>query len=194
MLHTPATTARHPLSMCFLCVENAARSQMAEALARSMLDPQVEIFSAGSEPGQLDPHAIRVMAEIGIDISQARPKSFAQVPLERVATLVVMCPWEAAPTVTVPTRILHWGIANPVEGGNGERNDEVVARYRRTRDRIAYRLRSLLAELELRASLESEMARGCESGTHGRAGLHLAAPAAFVAAGLGRTPGAGFGM
>ena len=151
--------ARHPLSMCFLCVENAARSQMAEALARSMVGPEVEIHSAGSNPGQLDPHAIAVMAEIGIDISSARPKSFAEVPLERVSTLVVMCPWEAVPSQRLCTRILHWGIANPRLDGDvaHEPLAEIRARYRRTRDRIAYRLRSLLAELELRASLEAEL-------------------------------------
>lgn len=153
----PALTAgRHPLSMCFLCVENAARSQMAEALARTMLDPTVEIFSAGSQPGRLDPHAITVMAEVGIDISTAQPKHFAQIPLERVANLVVMCPWEMVPRQTSPIRVLHWGIADPAEDQGAASREEVLARYRRTRDRIAYRLRSLLAELELRVSaLES---------------------------------------
>jgi len=140
--------------MCFLCVENAARSQMAEALARTMLDPVVEIFSAGSDPSGLDVHAVTVMAEIGIDISRASPKHFAQIPLERVANLVVMCPWELVPRQSTPVRVLHWGIADPaVPAEAGESSpDQVLARYRRTRERIAHRLRALLAELELRVS------------------------------------------
>ncbi len=152
--------------MCFLCVENAARSQMAEALARTMVDPTVEIFSAGSQPGRLDPHAVTVMAEIGIDIGTAQPKHFAQIPLERVANLVVMCPWEMVPRQSSPIRVLHWGIADPAEDQGSASREEVLARYRRTRDRIAYRLRSLLAELELRVSaLESLASHDLETAT-----------------------------
>ena len=53
----------------FLCVANSARSQMAEGLARQILGDRVEVFSAGSKPSIVNPHAIEVMAEIGIDIA-----------------------------------------------------------------------------------------------------------------------------
>lgn len=53
----------------FLCTHNSARSQMAEGLLRAMYGDRYESFSAGTEPGKLNPYVVRAMAEIGIDIS-----------------------------------------------------------------------------------------------------------------------------
>ncbi|HQY77592.1 MAG TPA: arsenate reductase ArsC [Rhodoferax sp.] len=59
----------------FLCVANSARSQMAEGLGRMLFGKQVEVMSAGSMPKQVNPHAIEVMSEVGIDISRHQSKS-----------------------------------------------------------------------------------------------------------------------
>lgn len=57
-------------SILFLCVANSARSQMAEGLARHLLGPAVRVQSAGSQPSRVNPYAVRVMAELGIDLSE----------------------------------------------------------------------------------------------------------------------------
>ena len=64
-----------PINILFMCVANSARSQLAEGLARSIFGSDAEIQSAGSNPGSLNPFAIQVMNEIGIDISKQYSKS-----------------------------------------------------------------------------------------------------------------------
>ncbi|MEJ2356317.1 MAG: arsenate reductase ArsC, partial [candidate division WOR-3 bacterium] len=59
----------------FLCTHNSARSQIAEGLLRNLLGDKYEVFSAGTEPGEVNPHSIKVMKEIGIDISQQYSKN-----------------------------------------------------------------------------------------------------------------------
>jgi len=66
------------ITVLFLCTHNSARSQMAEGLLRRVYGEKYEVFSAGSTPTQVNPIAIRVMAEIGIDISPQRSKSIEE--------------------------------------------------------------------------------------------------------------------
>ena len=67
MTHSEATP--EPRGLLFLCVANSARSQLAEGWARAQARPGTPIYSAGSEPGTLDPHAVAVMREAGLDTS-----------------------------------------------------------------------------------------------------------------------------
>jgi arsenate reductase len=68
-----------PGGVLFLCVANSARSQMAEGLARTLFEGRVPVQSAGSEPSRVNPYAVEVMRELGVDLSQHRSKSVQEI-------------------------------------------------------------------------------------------------------------------
>ncbi len=75
----------------FVCVENAARSQMAEGFARKLGGDILEVYSAGSKPsGKVDPMAIEVMKESGVDISGQKSKGFVDIPVEKFDYVITM--------------------------------------------------------------------------------------------------------
>ena len=132
----------------FLCTGNAARSQMAEGLARAFHGDVLDVVSAGSRPaGWVHPLAIRAMAEIGVDISDQESKPaelFLDQPFDVVVTVCDSaakdCPrWPAA------KRIEHWSIEDPSWG-----EDEESTRFRRfeeTRDDLRQRIDDLVGTL-----------------------------------------------
>jgi len=81
----------------FLCVANSARSQMAEGLARAILPETVEVASAGSAPVGLNPYAVTVMAEDGIDIASHYSKGLDEVAPETADLIVTLCADEVCP-------------------------------------------------------------------------------------------------
>ncbi len=133
----------------FLCVANSARSQMAEGLARVVLGPRVEAMSAGSEPGQVNPHAIAVMAEIGIDISRQTSKSVDVIDPTRIDMVVTLCAQEVCPILPGNVKRLHWPIDDPATGAGDQSPAAVRARFRDARDRIRARLEVLRELLDL---------------------------------------------
>jgi arsenate reductase len=126
-------------AILFLCVANAARSQMAEGLARSMA-PSTPVFSAGSIPAKLSPYAVEVMMEIGIDISSHHSKSIDAIPIEQVGTVVTLCAEEVCPVFPGNVARLHWPHDDPA-ATVGSRA-EILVSFRRVRDRIRERLAS----------------------------------------------------
>jgi arsenate reductase len=86
-----------PKHSLFLCVANSARSQMAEGIARALAPSGVKVSSAGSAPSQVNPLAIKVLAEIGIDISTQYSKSVADIPPADVDLVVTLCSEEECP-------------------------------------------------------------------------------------------------
>jgi len=133
---TDSTDASRDL--IFLCVANAARSQMAEGLARSMAPEGVNVYSAGSMPWGVHPGSIRVMEEIGVDITAHTSKGFDDVPLDRMDTLITLCADEACPWVPTKGPQLHWALNDP-GGVLGDEQEELRA-FRRTRDELKHRL------------------------------------------------------
>lgn len=139
-----------PLSILFMCVANSARSQIAEGLARQILSG-IEIQSAGSHPGNLNPHAVAVMNEIGIDISKHYSKSADDLSPKFLVALdyvITLCAEEVCPTlVTQKAKKLHWPFPDPA---TKERlsEEEALARFRTARDAIQKRLIEFKAELE----------------------------------------------
>jgi protein-tyrosine-phosphatase len=122
----------------FVCVENANRSQMAEAFARLHGGDAVEALSAGSRPsGLINPKAVRYMAELGYDLSTHASKSLDDIDGEFDAVVTMgcgdSCPWVPA------KRREDWALPDP------KHMDE--AGYRAVRDEISARVRALLAEL-----------------------------------------------
>ena len=132
----------------FLCTGNAARSQMAEGLARAFHSDVLDVVSAGSRPaGWVHPLAIRAMAEIGVDISDQESKPaelFLDQPFDVVVTVCDSaakdCPrWPGA------KRIEHWSIEDPSFG-----EDEESTRFQRfeeTRDDLRRRIDDLVGTL-----------------------------------------------
>ena len=122
----------------FVCVENANRSQMAEAFARIHGGDAVEALSAGSRPsGQINPKAIRFMSELGYDLGGHASKSLDEVEGEFDAVITMGCgddcPWVPA------KRREDWALPDPKHMDDDG--------YRAVRDEISSRVKNLLAQL-----------------------------------------------
>ncbi len=125
----------------FLCVANSARSQIAEGLARATAPTGWSVSSAGSHPSTLNPLAVRVMADIGIDISDHRSKGLDEVSVENADIVVTLCAEEACPTTPPSVERIGWALPDPAGGGGTEA--ERLAAFRRTRTEIEERLARL---------------------------------------------------
>jgi len=138
--------------LLFLCVANSARSQMAEGLARARLGSRLSVQSAGSQPGTLNPLAVAVLAEIGIDISGHRSKHVDVIDFSDVGTVVTLCAEEICPVFLGTARRLAWPLPDPVREGGTE--GERLVRFRALRDEIASRLDRLLCSLSSFSPIE----------------------------------------
>ncbi|HUJ25123.1 MAG TPA: arsenate reductase ArsC [Myxococcales bacterium] len=125
--------------MLFICTGNSARSQMAEGLARVM-SPEVESFSAGTEPKPVHPLAIRAMAEVGIDISGAKSKSVNQFLDDDFDYVISVCARvaEACPSWPHSREQIRWHFDDPAEATGTE--DERLRVFRRVRNEIRQRI------------------------------------------------------
>ena len=130
----------------FLCVANSARSQMAEGLARNLM-PDRTVFSAGSAPTKLNPHAVTVMREIGIDIAAQRSKPVDEIPSERIASVVTLCAEEVCPVFPGNVRRIHWPIEDPAATTGPEH--EVLDAFRKARDEIQRRIEEAMSRGEI---------------------------------------------
>lgn len=129
----------------FLCTGNAARSQMAEALANAFHGDVVEAVSAGSRPaGWVHPMAIRAMAEKGVDISGAESKGASQFVNEPFDVVVTVCDSAAQDCPLWPgaKRLEHWPIEDPTFGSG-----DALQRFLVTRDELARRIEDLIQSL-----------------------------------------------
>jgi arsenate reductase len=125
----------------FLCTGNSARSQMAEGLLRRLAADQYDVFSAGIDPApQVNPFAIRVMAEIGIDIRAHHPKHLRAYQTQEFHRVVTVCDHaaEGCPTFPGDPERIHWGFADPA-AVVGTEEDRLQA-FRRTRRELQQRL------------------------------------------------------
>ena len=120
----------------FLCTGNACRSQMAEGWARHLAGDRLEAHSAGIEPKGLDPRAVRVMAEAGVDISAQRSKPLRevmQIPFDYVVTVCDHAR-EQCPFFPGGAKMIHAGFEDPAAAQGTE--EEVLALFRRVRDAL----------------------------------------------------------
>jgi arsenate reductase (thioredoxin) len=122
----------------FLCVANSARSQMAEGLARAVAPEGFEIYSAGSAPSRLNPFAVEVMRELGIDISSHRSKSVEDVPAERIGTAITLCDEEVCPVFPGNVKRLAWPFEDPAAAKGSD--EEIRERFRQIRDQIRVKI------------------------------------------------------
>ena len=128
----------HP-AVLFLCVHNAGRSQMAAGWLRHLAGDQIDVYSAGSNPGDdLNPAAVAAMAEVGIDIASAHPQRWDDAMLDAADVVVTMGCGDACPYVP-GTRYEDWPLTDPA--------GQPVEVVRRVRDEIEQRVRALATEL-----------------------------------------------
>jgi len=127
--------------LLFLCVANSARSQMAEGLARDLFGDSATVQSAGSQPSRVNPYAIEVMGEIGIDLAAHASKSVDTIDPASVDTVITLCAEEVCPVFFGGARRLHWPIPDPA--GVDLPRDEMLQRFRAARDTIRAKLEEL---------------------------------------------------
>jgi arsenate reductase len=149
----------YPIRVLFLCTGNSCRSQMAEGLLRSLGGADFEAHSAGTEPRGLNPLAVEVMREAGMDISGQRSKpletylgqQFADRIEARAAVqgragcgfdfIITVCDRvrDRCPTFPGDNERIHWGFDDPAEAKGS--HDQQVAVFRRVRNEISERIR-----------------------------------------------------
>jgi arsenate reductase len=132
------------LKVLFLCTENACRSQMAEGLVNHDLAGRVQAYSAGVRPSRVNPRAIQVMAELGIDIGQHRSKSVDELTGERFDLVITVCDSATAQCPIFPgeTEVMHLGFPDPARAAGTEA--EIMAVFRQVRDALRRQLMPLL--------------------------------------------------
>ena len=136
------------MNILFLCVANSARSQMAEGLARTIFGDRATITSAGSEPSQVNPVAVEVMTEVGIDISGQQSTSVSEVDTSSVDLVITLCTDEVCGVFPGQVKRLHWPIMDPASEDASATATELLARFRTARDQIKARIEILNALLD----------------------------------------------
>lgn len=127
-----------PKGLLLLCVANSARSQMAEGWARHLLGTRMSVQSAGSRPGTVNPFAIEVMREVGIDLSGHHSKSVDTIARESVDTVITLCAEEECPLFLGNARRLSWAMPDPASVEPLPR-EHLLARFRAARDELRQR-------------------------------------------------------
>ncbi len=127
------------LQVLFLCTGNSCRSQMAEAWAQHLHGDVLTAYSAGTHPKGLDPMAVAVMGEVGLDISGHTSKSLADVAHILFDYVVTVCghAHETCPVFPGRAQVIHMGFDDPPQlAANAKTPDEALGHYRRVRDEI----------------------------------------------------------
>lgn len=139
------------LKVLFLCTGNSCRSQMAEGWARRLKGDAIEPRSAGITPHGLNPRAVQVMAEAGVDISNHRSKEVSELAGERFDYVVTVCAsaHESCPAFPGDAKVVHVGFDDPPRLAAGAKTErEALAAYRRVRDEIRAFVETLPEALE----------------------------------------------
>lgn len=131
--------AESKLKVLFLCTGNSCRSQMAEGWARHLKNNVIEAYSAGIETHGLNPSAVKVMGEAGVDISGHRSKHVDELEDIAFDYVVTVCDHahESCPLFPGKTRVVHVGFEDPPRlAKNARTEEEALDCYRRVRDEI----------------------------------------------------------
>lgn len=124
----------------FVCVENAGRSQMAEGFLRNFA-PEMEVLSAGTLPKhELNPNVVKVMREVGIDITKQKPKKLASEMISQSITINMGCMNKELCPVPFLKDVIDWNISDP--------KDKDLEQTREIRDQIKNKVANLIKNLE----------------------------------------------
>ncbi len=140
-----------PIRVLFVCTGNSARSQIAEALLRSIGGADFAVASAGTTPKGVNPYAIRVLAQRGIDWSTARSKSVEEFVAQPFDYVITVCDRarQSCPVFPGSYNSLHWGLEDPAEVEGTD--EQKLAAFRRTEIELDQRMRRFV-EVALRAA------------------------------------------
>lgn len=129
----------------FLCTHNSCRSQMAEGLVNHFLGDRFQAFSAGTEATRVNPLAIRVLGELGIDISGNNSKTLDEFVGEKFDYVITLCgdANEKCPLFFGGVERVHMGFSDPSRTTGSE--EEIMADFRRVRDEIKTTLLAFFA-------------------------------------------------
>ena len=131
--------AERRLKVLYLCTGNSCRSQIAEGWTRCLKGDVIQPYSAGIEPRGLDPRAVKVMAEVGVDISGHRSKhvdKMKDIPFDYVVTVCDQA-HESCPLFPGRTKVIHAGFDDPPRLARDSKDEqEALGHYRRVRDEI----------------------------------------------------------
>lgn len=140
----------HRAKVLFLCTGNSCRSQMAEGWTRHFHGDSIEAFSAGIEAHGLNPNAVQVMREAGVDITNQSSNTVDSLPVQQLDLVVTVCGHadENCPAVLQQTRVVHVGFDDPPKlAKTAKSEEEALGHYRRVRDEIRDFVKSRLPEL-----------------------------------------------
>jgi arsenate reductase len=129
------------MKLLFMCVANSARSQLAEGLAKNIF-PTDDIQSAGSRPSKLNPYAVKVMKDIGIDISKHYSKSVEDLDQKFISELdyvITLCAEEVCPVIISKAKKLHWPFPDPASN-DPKSDEEMLKRFSEARNNISKKL------------------------------------------------------
>jgi len=130
----------------FVCTENACRSQMAEGFLRHHAADRFEAFSGGADPGKLNPTAVEVMREVGIDISSHRSKDVAEFLGQNFHFIIRVCDKvkETCPVLPGAIWYLDWSLEDPASAKGSP--TECMTLFRRVRDEVEGHVLGFIAE------------------------------------------------
>jgi len=123
----------------FLCTGNSCRSQMAEAWTGHLKGDQLDAYSAGVKPKNMDPRAVKAMAEVGVDISGQKSKDVSALGNMEFDYVITLCDnaRESCPYFPAKTKLIHKGFDDPPKlAENAKSEEEAMTHYRRVRDEI----------------------------------------------------------
>jgi arsenate reductase len=132
--------------LLFLCTGNACRSQMAEGFLKHLAPDKFEVFSAGINPTQVNPLAIKVMNEVGIDISRQKSKSVKEFLGQQFNYVVTVCDnaKQICPVFPGTYSKMHWNLEDPAEVQGTE--EEKLYVFRKVRDEIKGKIKTFISE------------------------------------------------
>jgi ArsR family transcriptional regulator, arsenate/arsenite/antimonite-responsive transcriptional repressor / arsenate reductase (thioredoxin) len=145
--NSDAAEVRPQTRVLFLCTHNSARSQMAEGILRHLGGEHIAAFSAGSEPSQVHPQAVRAMAALDMDISQQQSKHLDTLANQSFDYIITVCDRvrEVCPLFPTDTERIHWSFADPAAV------DDQAARaraFQQTAQQLVTRVRHLLSLID----------------------------------------------
>jgi arsenate reductase len=110
---------------------------------------KLRVQSAGSEPSRVNPYAVEVMRELGVDLATHHSKSVQTIDPASVDTVITLCAEEVCPVFLGKARRLHWPIPDPASNDPNLSRDEMLARFRSARDTISQRLHAFASEFTM---------------------------------------------
>jgi arsenate reductase len=142
---------KRKVKILFLCTGNSCRSQMAEGWANHLGGDRVEASSAGIEAHGKNPRAIAVMREAGVDISRQESTRVTPAMLAQADLVVTVCGHadEHCPVLPAGVQKKHWPLEDPAKATGTE--DEIMAKFRATRDEVKSRVEYLIGSLKIMA-------------------------------------------